>query len=159
MSEDAIPAVDRLRAVLVDISRLTTRNQFLRSLHGYGQRLTPTDGWLLRHLIVEGPARISHLAQWQAVDKSTMTSQVRRLEEIGLVSRNADPNDGRVAIISVTPAGRKAHTDAVEHARRLFSEIISDWPEEEQNTLVTSLERLAGSIEAHLSDSGHESPI
>lgn len=152
MTADITAVVDRLRAVLVDISRLTSRNQFLRTLHGDGRRMTPTDAWLLRRLVCDGPARVSHLAQWQAVDKSTMTSQVNRLERAGLVTRTTDPADGRVSIISVTQAGRIAHHDGIEYARVLFSEILADWPEDERHALVTSLERLAGSIEAHLGD-------
>jgi len=34
-----------------------------------------------------------------------MTSQVRRLEDAGLVSRTTDPADARAVLISITPEG------------------------------------------------------
>ena len=34
-----------------------------------------------------------------------MTTQVRRLEEAGLVARAADPDDARAVRIAITPAG------------------------------------------------------
>ncbi|MGV0799565.1 MarR family transcriptional regulator, partial [Mycolicibacterium elephantis] len=35
----------------------------------------------------------------------TMTTQVRRLEDAGLVSRTVDPEDGRAVLIRITPKG------------------------------------------------------
>ena len=47
--------------------------------------LSATDAWLLGRITDTGPVRLSALADWQEVDRSTMTTQVRRLERLGLV--------------------------------------------------------------------------
>ena len=49
--------------------------------------LSATDAWLLGRITDTGPVRLSGSADWQEVDRSTMTTQVRRLESLGLVSR------------------------------------------------------------------------
>ena len=37
-----------------------------------------------------------------------MTTQVRRLEDAGMVTRAADPQDARAVLIKITPEGKKA---------------------------------------------------
>jgi hypothetical protein len=44
-------------------------------------------------IITRGPVRVSELASWQGVDKPTVTPQVHRLEQRGVVSRHGDPAD------------------------------------------------------------------
>jgi DNA-binding MarR family transcriptional regulator len=53
----------------------------------------------------QGAARISDLASLDHCSQPTMTTQVRRLEDAGLVSRTADPADARAVLISITPTG------------------------------------------------------
>ena len=54
--------------------------------------LTPTDVALLEYIDDKGPVRVSELATQQGVDKSTTTPQVRRLEDKGLVDKQAVPD-------------------------------------------------------------------
>ena len=67
--------------------------------------LSATDAWLLGRITDTGPVRLSALADWQEVDRSTMTTQVRRLERLGLVSRGPDPEDGRATLVRATRSG------------------------------------------------------
>ena len=67
--------------------------------------LSWTDAWLLGRITDTGPVRLSQLADWQEVDRSTMTTEVRRLENLGLVDRGADPRDGRAVLVSATRVG------------------------------------------------------
>jgi DNA-binding MarR family transcriptional regulator len=53
----------------------------------------------------QGPTRISDLAALDHCSQPTMTTQVRRLEDAGLVSRTTDPGDGRAVLIEITRAG------------------------------------------------------
>ena len=52
--------------------------------------------------------RISELAELDHCSQPTMTTQVRRLEEAGLVSRATDPDDARAVLIRITPKGSHA---------------------------------------------------
>ena len=60
---------------------------------------------LLAAIEDQGAARISDLAALDHCSQPTMTTQVRRLEDAGLVSRTADPADARAVLISITPKG------------------------------------------------------
>ena len=55
----------------------------------------------------QGPTRISDLAALDHCSQPTMTMQVRRLEDAGLVTRTADPADARAVLIEITPAGKE----------------------------------------------------
>ncbi|MBI3223705.1 MAG: MarR family transcriptional regulator [Mycolicibacterium cosmeticum] len=63
---------------------------------------------LLSTIEDQGTARISDLAALDHCSQPTMTTQVRRLEDAGMVSRVADPGDARAVLISITDEGRTA---------------------------------------------------
>jgi DNA-binding MarR family transcriptional regulator len=54
-----------------------------------------------------GPQRVTTLAAAEAIAQPTMTTLVARLEREGYVTRHADPDDGRAALIELTAEGRK----------------------------------------------------
>jgi DNA-binding MarR family transcriptional regulator len=60
---------------------------------------------LLAAIEDQGTARISDLAELDHCSQPTMTTQVRKLEDAGLVSRAPDPSDARAVLISITPHG------------------------------------------------------
>lgn len=57
------------------------------------------------------PVRISTLAAADHTTQPTMTAHVRRLEDTGLLRREADPSDARASLISLSEAGTRALTD------------------------------------------------
>ncbi|MDP9867244.1 MULTISPECIES: MarR family winged helix-turn-helix transcriptional regulator [Streptosporangium] len=63
-----------------------------------------------------GPRRMTELAEEHGVQLPTMTVQINRLEEPGLVTRGADPADARVRAVELTEEGR-ARLAAVRQAR------------------------------------------
>jgi DNA-binding MarR family transcriptional regulator len=65
---------------------------------------------LLSTIEDQGEARISDLAALDHCSQPTMTTQVRRLEDAGLVSRTADPGDARAVLIRITDLGRRTLT-------------------------------------------------
>jgi DNA-binding MarR family transcriptional regulator len=52
-----------------------------------------------------GPITLGDLAAAERVRPPSLTAIVSRLEEDGLVAREADPEDGRVAMVRLTPSG------------------------------------------------------
>lgn len=60
---------------------------------------------LLATIESQRAARICDLAAVDHCSQPTMTTQVRRLENAGLVTRTADPGDARAVRIRITPAG------------------------------------------------------
>jgi DNA-binding MarR family transcriptional regulator len=73
------------------------------------QRTQPPLPWaqarLLSTIESQGEARISDLAALDHCSQPTMTTQVRRLEDAGLVTRTSDPGDARAVLIRITPEG------------------------------------------------------
>jgi DNA-binding MarR family transcriptional regulator len=65
---------------------------------------------LLATIESQGEARIGDLASVDHCSQPTMTTQVRRLEDAGLVSRTVDPGDARAVRIRITPEGMRTLT-------------------------------------------------
>jgi DNA-binding MarR family transcriptional regulator len=65
---------------------------------------------LLATIESQGEARIGDLASFDHCSQPTMTTQVRRLEDAGLVSRTVDPGDARAVRIRITPEGMRTLT-------------------------------------------------
>lgn len=84
--------------------------------------LSRTSASTLSCLAREGATRITTLAEHESVTQPAMTGLVQRLESSGLVERSADPRDGRVALIDITPLGR----EAIDRRRSIQDAIISD---------------------------------
>jgi DNA-binding MarR family transcriptional regulator len=57
-------------------------------------------------VVFAGPVTLGELANAEQVRPPTMTRLVSALEDEGLVSREADPDDGRLTRIRATPKGR-----------------------------------------------------
>ena len=62
---------------------------------------------LLSTIEAHGEARICDLAAVDHCSQPTMTTQVRRLEDAGLVTRTVDPGDARAVRIRITPEGMR----------------------------------------------------
>lgn len=69
---------------------------------GLSPSLTAALATLERH----GPLTPSKLADIERIQRPTVTRLLATLEKDGLVERVADPDDGRVSIVSVTREGR-----------------------------------------------------
>ncbi|BBX72976.1 winged helix-turn-helix transcriptional regulator [Mycobacterium shinjukuense] len=86
-----------LLAVVARLNRLATQR--------IQMPLPAAQARLLATIEAQGEARIGDLAAVDHCSQPTMTTQVRRLEHAGLVSRTADPGDARAVRIRITPEG------------------------------------------------------
>ena len=97
---------------------------------------------LLALLEDAGPLRAGDLVVRLGLDKSTVSRQVSSLVDLGLVTREADPADGRAQVLRTSEEGA-ARLAGIREARRARWEAdLSDWPLEDIATLGTLLERL-----------------
>lgn len=87
-----------LLAVVARLNRLATQRVRLELPYAQARLLSTIED--------QGTARISDLAAFDHSSQPTMTTQVRRLEQAGLVSRITDPADARAVLISITTKGR-----------------------------------------------------
>ncbi|MCV7100713.1 MarR family winged helix-turn-helix transcriptional regulator [Mycobacterium palustre] len=97
-----------LLAVVARLNRLATQR--------IQMPLPAAQARLLATIEAHGEARIGDLAHVDHCSQPTMTTQVRRLEEAGLVTRTVDPGDARAVRIRITDDGRRT-LDAVRADR------------------------------------------
>ncbi|MSO42158.1 MAG: MarR family transcriptional regulator [Solirubrobacterales bacterium] len=71
-----------------------------------GSDLGPSQVAALATLEVHGPMSPSELAERERIKRPTATRILKGLAMAGLAVRISDPDDGRSAIVSVTPEGR-----------------------------------------------------
>ncbi len=88
-----------LLAVVARLNRLATQR--------IQMPLPAAQARLLATIEAHGEARIGDLAAVDHCSQPTMTTQVRRLEDAGLVTRTTDPGDARAVRIRITPQGKR----------------------------------------------------
>jgi DNA-binding MarR family transcriptional regulator len=69
--------------------------------------LSPSRTSALVTIELQGPITLGRLAAYERVSPPGVTRMVAALEELGLVRREADPTDRRVARVSLTAEGRR----------------------------------------------------
>jgi DNA-binding MarR family transcriptional regulator len=150
MARDEFPSVEPGEAIEVALSaimRWSTRADNRRNLHDAGgAALSSTDSWLLDRIVTSGPVRMSKLAEWLSVDKSTMTTEVRRLQDAELVARVPDPSDGRAVLVSATEEGRIAIGRHRRVAQSVYGTLVGKWPETDRTELARLLNRFVDEL-------------
>lgn len=139
-SHDALDMVLRVNRAR---TALTRDIDHASSSHG----LSLGDLALLRLLLdsPDGRMRRSDLARRIGVTTSAVARQLGPLERMGVVDRESNPRDARLALVVLTEAGervaREASAIADERARAVLD---STWSAQEQQQLAQLLDALVG---------------
>ena len=72
-----------------------------------------------------------------------MTQLVKRLEQSGLVTRERQPDDGRVVLVALTEAGVAAVEDFRAQASAALGTCLVEMPDEQVEALAAATETLA----------------
>jgi len=102
---------------------------------------------MLTALYESGPRRSSELADLFAIDKGAVSRQVARLERLGLVTRQTDPDDGRAQLLSLTDLGRERLAEVARRRREWYDDRLSDWSVAEIAHLAEELGRYNGVLD------------
>lgn len=94
--------------------------------------------------------RLSELATALHLDLSTISRQVRHLEDAGLVHRAEDPDDRRAYRLTITPEGRDLLHQLRTARRELLCTALRDWSDEDRDRLTDLLTRLADDLGPNL---------
>jgi len=97
---------------------------------------------LLRRIDEHGPATLGDLSRATGMDAASTGRQVRRLEDLGLVERAPDADDGRVVTVSITRAGRDARGRVAEVLEAHLRDTLGRWSEADRHQLGELLTRL-----------------
>jgi DNA-binding MarR family transcriptional regulator len=111
----------------------------------------------LRGIDRHGPIVVSDLARKVRVDLSTMSRQLRPLEAVDLIARSTDPNDGRVAWLTVTGKGRRLLARVDQAVVDDFDAALGDWSDDDRAQLADLLDRFrAGLLHNRAIESGEQ---
>ena len=131
-------AVARLYAAVGRLNRSLRRESTTPMGHGALAALATVEA--------EGPLRLSELADREGVARPAVSRIVAALEERGLVSRRADPEDRRAALIACTAAGRRLLSRLRRARADVLGRRLAALPDAERTALLAALpalERLA----------------
>ncbi|MGW4476105.1 MarR family winged helix-turn-helix transcriptional regulator [Nonomuraea sp. NPDC004354] len=85
-------------------------------------------------------ARITELAAYLGLDKSTMSGLIDRAQRRGLLTRGKNPEDGRVVEVYMTPAGLELAKRVEDDIRRALAPATGRLDPEQLDRLVNLLD-------------------
>ncbi len=97
---------------------------------------------MLGYLEAVGPLPMSDLAARLYMERTTLTRNLRPLEDAGLVERPPDPQDARVRLVAITPLGRRKLREARRYWRRAQERVLKLYGAEQWLALESQLRTL-----------------
>ena len=141
MSDETPPHDYQLSAqVGFNLRRANQRHVAIFQKHVDG--LTPTQFAALARVHELGPQSQNRLGRLTAMDSATIKGVVERLLAKSLVTLSPDPNDKRLRLVSLTPAGRALITTATNQALAARAETLAPLSEEEAAQLEALIAKL-----------------
>ncbi|MCU1489563.1 MAG: marR family transcriptional regulator [Acidimicrobiaceae bacterium] len=138
----ASTALDRLERALHEVARGVFANTGMRSDLG----IDKAGYFLLSELERSGTLRVSDVAARLRLDVSTVSRQLHVLEDLGLIRRGRDPEDGRAYQLEVTAEG-EAELAALRDARhRVLGLAMAELDDDEREPFISSMEKLAAKL-------------
>jgi MarR family 2-MHQ and catechol resistance regulon transcriptional repressor len=130
------------------LSRATraVETRALASIEDVG--LCASDFGVLEALLHKGALPVNTLGKTVLLTSGSITTSVDRLADRGLVARHNDPEDRRVRIVSLTPAGRRLIKSAYARHEADLDAIMSVLTGPERATLVSLLRKLGRGVDA-----------
>jgi DNA-binding MarR family transcriptional regulator len=119
-------------------------NQLSRQVH---PDMEPAAYGLLTVIRREGTIRLTDLAMNIGVGKPSVSRQIAFLEGLGLVAKEADPQDRRAQAISLTPKGEEKMHQVQDARRQVFRERLGEWPLEDLQELARYMAKLNATYE------------
>lgn len=96
-----------------------------------------------------GALRLSELAARMELDASTTSRHIRALEQLGLVKRSPDPDDGRAFRVELTDEGIQQWEESARRRMELLSAAMEGWSEQDMRTFERLMTRFADGVAAH----------
>jgi len=96
---------------------------------------------ILAHIDSHPGIRGSDLAAHFGVGRATVSRQLSRLVELGLVHREVDPEDTRGQRITLTADGAQRFARARDRRIEMYKDAFGDWDETDVSQLATLLHR------------------
>ena len=95
-----------------------------RTVH---DELTPAGYLILAHLAEKGPMRASAVVEAFDLDKGAVSRQVQLLVDLGLATKERDPDDGRAWVLSPTDEAHERIEAMATSRRARLGRLLEDW--------------------------------
>ena len=109
--------------------------------------LNPAYVPVLLSLSAGGARTPKGLAQEATVEQPTMTATIQRMERDGLVTRKPNPDDGRSALIALTPKGYERIADMDRALGALNELLLEQFTNSEREQFLSLLGRVVSVLE------------
>jgi DNA-binding MarR family transcriptional regulator len=138
-----------INSIIALISRIQNKaNQFIVSelkRHGISG-LVPVHGDILVALFFHKRITMQELAILVDRKKSTITTLVEKLIQLGYVQKQKDDNDNRYYIISLTDKGTSLKMPLIEISMNLINGLYQDMPVDKRVQLVNGLTEINNNL-------------
>ena len=146
-SSSAQPTVDEhvvaVEAAVAALYRLANNPTIAKERQRrLGTDLSPTALELLRRVDDHGPVTVTRLAGLMGMSLATTSRTTTDLESRGLLTRQRDPRDGRVARFVTSAKGRKARARFQESTQRDLASVLDRWDADDRARLAELFTRL-----------------
>lgn len=108
--------------------------------------LTVAQAATLETLRLEGPLRMGELGRRLGIAPSTLTRNLERLFEAGLLKRSADAEDARAARVELSAAGRRQADELEVQEERFAGEILGRIRAERREAVLEGLAELLSAV-------------
>jgi DNA-binding MarR family transcriptional regulator len=94
----------------------------------------------------EGPLRLGALGRQLGISPSTLTRNLHRLEERGLLERTPDPDDARASRVRLTETGSRAAGEVEAQQVRFALQVLDGLPPQRRAATLSGLDDLLRAI-------------
>jgi MarR family transcriptional regulator, organic hydroperoxide resistance regulator len=97
---------------------------------------------VLDTLLSAGPNRVGKLCELTAIDNSTLSHLLRRLEKLGYIERTRPKDDNRSVLVSLTPEGEQVAIVVAQLSNETEKVFLNGFSKEEIDALKASMRRI-----------------
>ncbi|MFJ7250349.1 MarR family winged helix-turn-helix transcriptional regulator [Kitasatospora sp. NPDC098652] len=106
---------------------------------GLGEAVDELTYPVLSGLARTGPCSAADLGREIGLDRTTVTRRADRLEEAGLLRREADPGDRRATLLVLTDRGQDAVRATRQRLAARIEDSLASWPAQDARTFARLL--------------------
>src|SRR3954453_5383862 len=140
---DAAEQLLRIENAVGELLRLTASPRVHEALvTATGVAISRTNARLLAYVDERGPISVSKIAGVLDVSQPTASRSLQQLEEVGLVARESDPDDGRVVVYAVTAEGSEARRKMRQHMHDQLAVALTELSGDRTTEIADALDEL-----------------
>ena len=114
--------------------------------------MTVAQAATLEILLAEPRLRLGDLGRRLGISASTLSRNLARLEETGLVTRDPDAEDARAARVALTAAGRRKAQELARQEEAFAEEVLKRLPAARRASLLQGLNELLEAVRGATED-------